>query len=190
MKTIEKPDLITHPDKVMYPAAGFTKRDVADYYIGISKLLLPHLHGHPITLKRYPNGVNGPFFYERHCPTHRPDFVDTATVNSTTYAEGVCQCVINDLNSLLWVVNLGSLELHTLLSTQENIAQPSQLIFDLDPGPPAGIPDCVRVALALRVRPIQSSSAGQLGLALSGPRAHNRPLSVCANRVAWRSHGA
>src|SRR4051812_13260324 len=88
---------LSNPDKVMYPAARFTKRDVAAYYKEVAPVLLPHLHGRPITLKRYPNGVEGEFFYERRCPLHHPDWVETAAVRSTTYAEGVHHCVVNDL---------------------------------------------------------------------------------------------
>jgi bifunctional non-homologous end joining protein LigD len=141
---------LSNPDKIMYPAADFTKQDVAAYYASVAAVLLPHLHGRPITLKRYPNGVEGEFFYERRCPSHRPDWVDTATVKSSRFQEGVHHCVINDEATLLWVANLASLEMHTLLSTQEHIDRPTQIMFDLDPGAPAGLIQCAEVAFELK----------------------------------------
>jgi bifunctional non-homologous end joining protein LigD len=151
MKTAVKEALrISHPDKVMYPSVGFTKRDVAEYYLSIASTVLPHLHGRPITLKRYPNGVDGEFFYERRCPSHRPDWVDTATVRSNHLNEDVHHCVINDEATLIWVANLASLELHTLLSLQGHSERPTQLMFDLDPGPPAGLQQCAEAALVLK----------------------------------------
>jgi bifunctional non-homologous end joining protein LigD len=142
---------LSHPDKVMYPAAHFTKKQVASYYLSIAPVLLPHLHGRPITLKRYPDGVAGPYFYERRCPTYHPGCISTANVHSSEHAEGVNHCVINDAESLLWIVNLASLELHTLLSTQAHTDRPTQIIFDLDPGEPAGLLQCALVALKLKV---------------------------------------
>jgi bifunctional non-homologous end joining protein LigD len=151
MKTAARSSVhLSHPDKVMYPAARFTKRDVAAYYTAIAPILLPHLHGRPITLKRYPNGVDGPFFYERRCPAHKPAFVQTANVRSTTFAEGIHHCVVNDLDTLLWVVNLASLEMHILLSTQAHVERPTQIMFDLDPGAPAGLLECAEIARELK----------------------------------------
>jgi bifunctional non-homologous end joining protein LigD len=141
---------ISHPDKIMYPAARFTKRDVAQFYLSIAPVLLPHLRGRPITLKRYPQGVEGEFFYERRCPSHRPSWVDTATVHSDSRDEDIQHCVINDASTLVWVANLASLELHTLLSTQKNVDCPTQLMFDLDPGAPAGLRECAEVAFELK----------------------------------------
>jgi len=131
--------------KVMYPAAGFTKAAVVDYYARVAPALLPHLRGRPLTMVRWPDGVDGPSFFEKRCPPHAPEWVHTATVG-----DDLVQCVIDDVASLIWVANLASLELHTLQATVEDPEHPPSLVLDLDPGPPAGILDCCRVALELR----------------------------------------
>src|SRR5437660_536414 len=97
-------------DKVLYPQAGFTKAQVIDYYVRISGALLPHLRDRPLTLKRYPNGVTQPYFYEKRCPSHRPEWVRTAE------ADGIRFCLMNDLASLVWAANLADLELHVPLA--------------------------------------------------------------------------
>jgi bifunctional non-homologous end joining protein LigD len=137
-------------DKVLYPEAGFTKGQVIDYYTRIAPALLPHLHQRALTLKRYPNGVDGQFFYEKNCPKHRPPWVDTLSVWSARNKADVNYCLIDELAGLVWVANLASLELHTSLSHARDIQRPSMLVFDLDPGPPATVVECGRVALWLR----------------------------------------
>jgi bifunctional non-homologous end joining protein LigD len=128
----------------MYPAVGFTKGEVIDFYTRVAPVLLPHLHGRPLTLKRYPNGVDDKFFYEKNCPSHRPDWVRTAHVGEIDY------CLCDDLATLVWMANLADLELHPSLSLAEPIAQPTVMAFDLDPGAPAGIMECRDVAFLLR----------------------------------------
>jgi len=140
---------VSNLDKVFYPRAGFTKGQIMDYYIKVSPALLPHLKDRPITLKRYPNGVGGFFFYERHCPPHRPAWVKTAQAPRSEGGE-VNYCVINSLAALVWAVNLADLELHTFLHRAPKIQQPGALAFDLDPGAPATIVECCRVALELK----------------------------------------
>jgi bifunctional non-homologous end joining protein LigD len=135
---------LTNLDKVLYPKAGFTKGDVIDYYARISPVLLPHLHGRPLTLKRYPNGVDRQHFYEKNCPSHRPQWVQTAMVGD------ICFCLAHDLPTMIWLGNLADLELHTSLSLADPIERPTILAFDLDPGPPADIVQCCRVAMLLR----------------------------------------
>jgi bifunctional non-homologous end joining protein LigD len=143
--------LVSNLDKVLYPEAGFTKAQVIDYYIRIAPVLLPHLKDRPITLKRYPDGVEGFFFYEKQCPSHRPKWVQTATVPSSRRAEKcIDYCVMNDLPALVWAANLADLELHTFLHRAPAIARPTALAFDLDPGPPADIVLCCQVGLWLR----------------------------------------
>ena len=137
-------------EKTMYPRADFTKGAVIDYYIKIAPVLLPHLAGRPLTLKRYPDGVEGPFFYEKECPSHRPTWVKTKRVESRNASGEVNYCVPNGLPSLVWVANLASLELHTFLHKAKALTQPTAVAFDLDPGPPANIVDCCRVALEMR----------------------------------------
>jgi bifunctional non-homologous end joining protein LigD len=137
-------------DKVLYPKAGFTKGQVIDYYARIAPVLLPHLQGRPLTLKRYPNGVEGEFFYEKQCPSHRPDWVETASIWSRHNKHNIDFCLANDLPTLVWAANLADLELHTSLSMAAEITRPTMMVFDLDPGEPADIVDCCRVGLWVR----------------------------------------
>jgi bifunctional non-homologous end joining protein LigD len=140
---------LSNLDKVLYPEVGFTKGQVIDYYTRIAPVLLPHLLERPLTLKRYPNGVDAPYFYEKRCPKHRPDWVQTTEVWSKRTADNLDFCLANDLPTLVWVANLASLELHTSLS-RGAIDQPSMMVFDLDPGAPATVVECAQVALWLR----------------------------------------
>lgn len=141
---------LSNLDKVLYPKAGFTKAQVIDYYSRIAPALLPHLKNRPLTLKRYPDGVEGDFFYEKQCPSHRPKWVKTTSVWSDGNRRDVHYCVANDLPTLVWAANLADLELHTSLSVQRNIERPTMLVFDLDPGAPADLVQCAQVALWLR----------------------------------------
>jgi bifunctional non-homologous end joining protein LigD len=141
---------VSNLDKVFYPDAGFTKGDVIDYYRAVAPVLVPHLKGRPITLKRYPNGVNGPFFYEKECPSHRPSWIKTAAITRRQDGKAVNYCVLNDEASLVWAANLADLELHTSLAVGRNVERPQTMVFDLDPGPPAGLAECCEVALVLR----------------------------------------
>ncbi len=141
---------LTNLDKVIYPRVGFTKAHVIDYYTRIAPVLLPHLKGRPLTLKRYPNGVEGKFFYEKRCPDPRPAWVKTTPVWSQRSDEQIDFCLANDLPTLVWAANLGDLELHTSLSLGKRIDAPTVLAFDLDPGAPADLVHCCRVALLLK----------------------------------------
>ncbi len=141
---------VSNLDKIFYPKTGFTKGDVINYYIRIAPVLLPHLKDRPLTLKRYPNGVEGMFFYEKRCPTFRPAWLKTAAIWSEGNNEDINFCLANDLPSLVWAANLADLELHTFLSRKQNPNRPSMLVFDLDPGPPANIINCARVAFWLK----------------------------------------
>lgn len=141
---------VSRLDKVLYPKAGFTKGQVIDYYIRIAPVLLPHLHNRPLTLKRYPNGVEGEFFYEKRCPAYRPAWVKTASMWSDRNQSEINFCVANDLASLVWAANLADLELHTYLSRAPNVDQPTMMVFDLDPGAPANILQCAKVAFLLK----------------------------------------
>lgn len=142
---------VSNLEKVLYPDVGFTKAQVIDYYIRIAPALLPHLKDRPITLKRYPDGVEGFFFYEKQCPSHRPDWVETATVPSERREEKkIDYCVMNDLPALVWAANLADLELHTFLHRAPAVTKPTVLAFDLDPGPPADMILCCQVALWLK----------------------------------------
>ncbi len=139
---------LSNLDKVLYPQAGFTKGQVIDYYTRVAPVLLPHLRGHPLTLKRYPDGVEGQYFYEKQCPSHRPEWVHTAPVPTGRKTIDFCLC--EDLPTLVWMANLADLELHPSLSRAEHIERPRVMAFDLDPGEPAGLAECCEVALVLR----------------------------------------
>ena len=141
---------LSNLDKVLYPAVGFTKAQVIDYYVRIAPVLLPHLRDRPLTMKRYPDGVDRPYFYEKRCPSHRPKWVQTADIWSDGKQGVIPFCLINDLPSLVWAANLADLELHTSLSRADAIERPTMVVFDLDPGPPANIVQCSQVALLLR----------------------------------------
>jgi len=141
---------VSNLEKVLYPATGFTKADVIDYYTRISPLLLPHLKDRPISLKRYPDGVDGFFFYEKQCPSHRPDWVTTSRVPRQRRPGFIDYCVINDLSALVWAANLADLELHTFLHRGPQLENPDFLVIDLDPGPPADLINCCDVALRLK----------------------------------------
>lgn len=141
---------LSNLDKVLYPATGFTKAQVLDYYVRIAPALIPHLVDRPITFKRYPDGVEGKFFYQKECPEYRPEWVLTAPVWSESNDRNINFCLLNDLPSLVWAVNLAAIELHTSLSLARDPLTPTMLVFDLDPGPPAGIIECSEVALLLR----------------------------------------
>ncbi|MGH2948444.1 MAG: non-homologous end-joining DNA ligase [Solirubrobacteraceae bacterium] len=141
---------LSNLDKLLYPQAGFTKGHVIDYYTRVAPVLLNHLRGRPLTLKRYPNGVEGSFFYEKQCPSHRPDWVRTAPVYSRSNDRTIDFCLADDLPTLVWLANLADLEMHTSLALAEDVKQPTMLAFDLDPGPPATIVECAEVALELR----------------------------------------
>ncbi len=142
--------VLSNLDKVLYPEAGFTKGQVIDYYVRIAPVLLDHLHNRPLTLKRYPNGVNGMHFYEKNCPKHRPDWLQTTPVWSEGNNKIMDYCMVQDLASLVWAANLADLELHTSLSLGAEILQPTFIVFDLDPGPPADIVQCCQVGLWVR----------------------------------------
>lgn len=137
-------------DKVFYPEAGFTKGDVLDYYARAAPALLAHLAGRPLTLKRYPEGVTGAFFYEKRCPRYRPEWLRTEPVWSEGNQEYLRYCVVDDLPSLVWLTSIADLELHTALAPAREIDTPTMMVFDLDPGPPADVLTCCDVALLLR----------------------------------------
>ena len=141
---------VSNLEKVLYPEAGFTKGQLIDYYVRIAPVLLPHLKGRPVTMKRYPNGANGQFFYEKNCPVHRPDWVNTTAVWSEGNNRWMDYCMVQDLPTLVWVANLASIELHPSLSLGKKIEQPTYIVFDLDPGPPATIVQCCQVGLWVR----------------------------------------
>ena len=158
---------LSNLDKLMYPAAGFTKGHVIDYYTRIAPVMLGHLRDRPLTRIRYPNGVDEKFFYEKNCPDHRPEWVEVARIftrgtgrwgGESRGPRDIDFCLANDLATLIWLANLAALEMHASLGTAEAYDSPTMVAFDLDPGPPATIVECCRVALLLR------EMFGRLGL--------------------------
>ncbi|HEY1271388.1 MAG TPA: non-homologous end-joining DNA ligase, partial [Terriglobales bacterium] len=141
---------LSNLEKVLYPAAGFTKGQVIDYYVRIAPVLLPHLRGKPLTMKRYPGGVDEEYFFEKNAPQHRPEWVETAPVWSHGNKRNVNYILADDLPTLVWIANLASLELHPSLSLARDITCPTMIVFDLDPGPPADVVQCAQVGLWLR----------------------------------------
>lgn len=141
---------LTNLEKVLYPATGFTKGQVIDYYARIAPVLIPHLAGRPVTLKRYPEGVDKEYFFEKNITKYRPEWVKTAPIWSEGNNRDVNYVLVNDLPTLTWVANLAAIELHPSLSLAKNIESPTVIAFDLDPGPPANIVQCCQVALWLR----------------------------------------
>jgi bifunctional non-homologous end joining protein LigD len=141
---------LRNPGKVLYPAAGTSKAEVLDYYLRAAPWLLPHLRGRPLTLKRYPEGVDGGHFYEKQSPAHRPDWVRTFPVWSEGRGRPIDFTLCEDAATLAWLVNLADLELHTSLSVVPRLECPTSVVFDLDPGAPAGLLACAALSLELR----------------------------------------
>ncbi len=143
-------------DKVLYPATGTTKAAVIDYYVRVAPLVLPHLRDRPITLKRYPDGVAGDFFYEKNCPSHRPSWIRTERIATSGSrrrdgsGDSIEFCVDDDLASLVWIANLASIEVHPYLHCAGDPDRPTMVVFDLDPGGPADLVTCAEIGLRLR----------------------------------------
>lgn len=138
---------LSNLSKVMYPKTGFTKAHIIDYYRQAAPLMLPHLQNRPVSLKRYPDGVEGHSFFEKNCPHYHPDWLaisDRIGSSQTRY------CLINDLATLIWIQNLGAIELHTFLAAADDPSCPTMVAFDLDPGEPAQLLDCMELALVMR----------------------------------------
>lgn len=185
---------LTNLDKVLYPDTGFTKADIIDYYARVAPVLLPHLAGRHVTLKRYPNGVTGESFFEKRCPDHRPDWVHTAEVPRSPASrvdrgvesdnDDITFCTVEDTATLVWLANLAALELHAPMARAGRPERPDAVVFDLDPGAPADLVDCCEVglwirerldALGLRCWPKTSGSKGlQLYVPLHTPVSHEQ----------------
>jgi bifunctional non-homologous end joining protein LigD len=176
---------LTNLGKVLYPDSGFTKAEVLDYYQRVAPALVPHIAGRPLTLKRYPEGVDGQAFFQKHVTAHRPDWIRTATVESESsrarsaqHRATVTYLVVDDLPALIWAANLAGLELHVPQWRMPHVREPDLLVFDLDPGAPANVVECCRVACELRplleadgLTPLAKTSGGkglQLYAAVSG----------------------
>jgi bifunctional non-homologous end joining protein LigD len=140
---------LSNLEKDLYPSYRFTKAHILEYYRRIAPFILPHLKDRALTLKRYPEGVERYFFFEKRCPSHRPAWVKTAEILQED-GERMTVCLVNDLDTLIWAENLASVELHVPLAKASSPEIPDAMVFDLDPGDPAGLLECARVALILR----------------------------------------
>jgi bifunctional non-homologous end joining protein LigD len=141
---------IRNLDRVVYPHTGTTKGELLDYYARIADVMLPHLRDRLLHMHRYPEGVEGPRFWQKACPEHRPSWVETVPVWSRDKQADILYCVVNELPALLWAVNLGSIELHTSLHRRDDLHRPTVLAFDLDPGEGVGVLECCEVAVRVR----------------------------------------
>jgi bifunctional non-homologous end joining protein LigD len=175
---------LTRLDKVLYPAAGITKQDVLTYYIRVAPFLLPFLHDRPLTMHRFPDGIGGEGFFEKDAPAGTPEFVDIFTRWSETAGRDVHFVLCNNLDTLIWIANLASLEIHSTLSTVMSYTSPDLLLFDIDPEPPLTFDDVTDVAHVVRehledtgIRPFVKTS-GKKGVHVVVPLEAGYPFSV------------
>lgn len=179
-------------DKVLYPEVGFTKAEVIDYYVRVAPAMLAHVRGRGVTFKRFPDGVDADSFFEKRCPGHRPDFVGTV-LGPGDRRGGIEYCCLDSMPALAWAANMAALEIHAPMATGDDIESPRACVFDLDPGAPADLTDCGRVALAIRdvldgigleCHPKTSGAKGmQLYVPLNTPHTHDH-ASAFAHAVA------
>lgn len=141
---------LTNLDRVLYPETGFTKGELVDYYYSVAPAMLPHLEARPLTMRRFPGGVEQPGFWEKNCPAHRPDWVKTAPIWSESNGTDMDYCVVSDRATLVWAANLADIELHTSLATATRRDLPTAVVFDLDPGPPAGMVECASLGVLIK----------------------------------------
>jgi bifunctional non-homologous end joining protein LigD len=140
---------LSNLDKVLYPEAGFTKAEVIDYYHRIAPAMVPHLAGRALTLRRWPNGVDEPGFFEKRCPKHRPAWLPTAP-GPGDHNGTIDYCEFDEPAALVWAANMAALELHAPMARADDVETPRAVVFDLDPGAPAAIPQCASIALDIR----------------------------------------
>jgi bifunctional non-homologous end joining protein LigD len=159
---------VSNLDKVLWPATGTTKGEMLDYYARIAPVLVPHLAGRAVTLKRYPNGVDNAFFFEKNCPSYKPVWMETVKMGDVNY------CLVSEPAAVVWMANLASIELHPTLAAKPDLGSPTAVVFDLDPGPPADVVTCAQVAFLVR------DLLGQLGLECWAKTSGNKGLQVYA----------
>ena len=191
---------VSNLERVMYPKTGFTKAQLIDYYIRIAPALLPHMRDRPVSMKRYPGGVEGEFFSQKEAPAPRPAWLKTTPVPSETRGKPINYVLANDLPSLVWLANAADLELHTFMHRAPKLEVPTMMVFDLDPGAPADVRDCAQVALWLRddlkvlglkAWPKVSGGKGlQLHVPVNGPTSyeHTGALANALARILERDH--
>jgi bifunctional non-homologous end joining protein LigD len=184
---------LSNLDKVLYPDVGFTKGEVIHYYTRIAEVVLPHIGDRGVTLRRFPNGVDQQSFFEKRCPTHRPDWIGTYLGPGDRVGD-IGYCALDSRPALVWSANMAALEIHAPMARGDDIETPTMVVFDLDPGAPADIHDCCEVALWIRdtldsigleVWPKTSGSKGlQLYLPVNRPGLTHEAASSFALTVA------
>jgi bifunctional non-homologous end joining protein LigD len=186
---------LSNLDKVLYPDAGYTKSQVINYYARIADVMLPHISGRCLTLRRWPNGVTEESFFEKRCPSHRPDWLPVG-IGPGDRRGGIEYCRIEEQAALVWTANLAALELHSPMARCDDIESPTILVFDLDPGEPAGMAECCQVALTLRdiltsvelesFAKTSGSKGLQLYVPLNGPNTHDHAsrFALAVGRLA------
>lgn len=185
---------LSNLDKVLWPKTGFTKGQMIDYYARIAPVMVGHVSGRPITLRRYPNGVDKVSFFEKNCPSHRPPWLPTIDMG------GIGYCCLGEAASLVWTANLAAIELHPSLARSEDLERPTSIVFDLDPGEGADVLTCGRVAVLLREAldhlglqawvKTSGSKGLQLYVPLNTPVTYEqtRPFSHALAQVLERQH--
>lgn len=141
---------VSNLDKVLYPATGTTKAEVLRYYVDVAEVMLPHLARRPVTLKRFPDGVESEGFFEKRCPSHAPEWLGTVQLGREGREKVVDHCDLDEVAALAWAANLGALELHVTMGAAPDTTVPTAVVFDLDPGAPADVRTCAEVALRVR----------------------------------------
>ena len=192
---------ISNLDKVLYPETGFTKGEVIDYYVRVASAMLPHVGDRGITLRRYPNGVDGTSFFEKRCPSHRPDWIGTFAGPGDRNGT-IGYCALDSVPALAWAANMAALEIHAPMARGADIESPTMCVFDLDPGPRTGMQECAEVALdikdvldrlaGLRCLPKTSGSKGmQLYVPLNTPHTHEHcaEFAHAVAQVLEKHHG-
>jgi bifunctional non-homologous end joining protein LigD len=192
---------VSNLDKVLYPEAGFTKAEVIDYYVRIAPVMLPHVADRGLTLRRYPNGVDAPSFFEKRCPSHRPEWIGTFAGPGDRNGT-IGYCALDSTAALAWAANLAALELHAPMARGIDIETPTMLVFDLDPGAPADIHSCAEVALDIRdvlddlaglrcLAKTSGSKGMQLYVPLNRPHTHEHcsSFALAAAQVLEKHHG-
>jgi bifunctional non-homologous end joining protein LigD len=191
---------LTNLEKVLYPETGFTKGEVINYYARIAPVMLRHLSDRCVTFRRFPNGVDDKSFFEKRCPSHRPEWVDTAP-GPGDRGGAIDYCVLSSAPALVWAGNLAALELHTPMSRADDMDNPTMVVFDLDPGPPAGMAECAQVALMIRdaldaleldvFAKVSGSKGLQLYLPLNAEHTqdHARTFALTVAQLMEKHHG-
>ena len=193
---------VSNLDKVLYPEAGFTKAEVIDYYVRVAPAMLPHVADRGVTLRRYPNGVDGQSFFEKRCPSHRPDWIGTFA-GPGDRSGTIGYCALDSVAALAWSANMAALEIHAPMARGDDIESPTMCVFDLDPGAPADIRQCAEVALDIRevledlaglesLAKTSGSKGLQLYVPLNRPHTHDHCSSFAqaVAQVLEKHHGA